>query len=422
MITIKSPLYFVLTLLLSTLTAGCQPPSDPGDEKTNGQSLIEISPEETARANTLFEQVFQANLARSPVSQTQLGIKDNYGKWDDLSEQHAQEGLGLTKQHLTNLEQIDRSILDQDAQISYDLMQQQLINALSDFKWRFHNYPVNQMFGTHAMVPALLINQHTVASLDDAQAYLSRLDAVPELFSQLRENLAKRAGMGIIAPRFVFPLVIESSGNVISGAPFDKGEDSAILADFKRKVAALELSEDIAAVLIQDAEASLLSAVKPAYVDLISYLKELEQKADDIAGAWHLPDGEAFYNVMLKRTTTTDLTANEIHNLGLQEVERIHNEMRKIKDAVGFSGDLKAFMQSVKNGEQFLYADTQEGKAQYLAEATALIDTMKSKLDTMFGLQPKAELIVKAVEPFREKAGRQRMGLAPVPTMPISTI
>ena len=148
----------------------------------------------------------------------------------------------------------------------------------------------------------------------------------------------------------------------------------------------------------------MLEAVKPAYESLITTVEALEQQADTKDGAWKFPDGEAFYNNALQRTTTTDLTAEEIHQIGLSEVDRIHNEMREIMAKVGYEGTLQEFFVHMRNNQDFIYPDTAEGRARYLKEATALIDTMRTRLDELFITKPKSDMIVKAVEPFREKS------------------
>jgi len=155
---------------------------------------------------------------------------------------------------------------------------------------------------------------------------------------------------------------------------------------------------------MEAATTALNESVKPAYEKLIAHLTELETKATTDDGIWKWKDGDKFYNVALKRTTTTDLTSDEIHEIGLTEVDRIHNEMRAIKDKVKFDGDLKAFMQFMRDDNQFYYPTNDEGKSRYLTEATALIDDMKGKLDAMFITKPKADLNVKAVEAFREQS------------------
>ena len=384
------------------LLAGCGPQQTSAPAPTTAQTAA-VASSESEKANNLFEQIFMDNVRRSPLLQTRLGIKDDYDKWQDLSDEHFQAGLALTRQHLTMLQGIDQSKLDDTTRVSYLLMQQELQQELDDAKWRLYSYPVNQMFGTHSQVPSLLINQHSISSESDAKAYIARLNAVPALFTQLQQQLQKRADAGIIAPKFVFPMVISASENVIKGAPFDSGEDSTLLADFRKKVTALDISDAAKKLLLDEAAVALLTSVKPAYTGLIQYLQQLEQQAGTEDGVWRFKDGDAFYNNALQRTTTTNLTADQIHQIGLDEVARIHNEMRAIMEKTGFDGDLKAFFNFMQTDPQFYYPETDEGKAEYLRDATAIIDNMRSRLDELFLVKPKAEMIVKAVEPFREK-------------------
>lgn len=401
----------IAAAISSVFLVGCQTPATTQD--TTAEVVKQQS--ESERANAFFEEVFMRGVMRSPVYQTYMGIKKDYDKWDDGSEARALEDLALAKKDLETLRAFDRSKLDSTTQVSYDLMEQRLVQSIDDFKWRHHTYPVNQMYGTHSMIPAFLINQHQIADLSDAKAYISRLNGVPTVFEQLEKDLETRAEKGIIAPKFVFPHVIDSSKNILKGAPFTTGEDSTLLADFKRKVAKLEIAQAEKDALITDATNALKTAVGPAYESLISYLIGLESRADNRDGAWKFPQGEAYYNNALARTTTTDLTAKEIHAIGLAEVARIHDEMREIKDKVGFKGDLKAFMEFMKTDKQFYLPNTEEGKAKYLADATAMIDNMKSRLDELFIVKPKADMIVKRVEAFREKAAGKAFYQQPAP-------
>ncbi|RZQ52333.1 DUF885 domain-containing protein [Pseudoalteromonas phenolica] len=404
-------LTIIAAAISAAFLAGCQQTA----EKPAPAPQVQVVQSEVEKANALFEEVFMNGVMRSPVYQTYMGIKKDYDKWDDDSEERALEDLALAKKDLGRLNAIDRSKLDANTQVSYDLMKQRLEDGIADFKWRYHSYPVNQMFGTHSMVPAFLINQHQITNVEDAKAYISRLNGVTKVFDQLIDSLEVRAQKGIIAPKFVFPHVIESSKNIIKGAPFEKGDDSTLLADFKRKVNKLEISDSEKAALIKEATESLKSSIKPSYHKLINYLAKLEKKADTRDGAWKFPNGEAFFNNALARTTTTDLTAKEIHEIGLAEVARIHDEMREIKEKVGFKGDLKAFMEFMKTDKQFYLPNTEEGKEKYLKDATAMIDNLKSRLDELFIVKPKADMIVKRVEAFREKAAGKAFYQQPAP-------
>ncbi|BDQ65312.1 DUF885 family protein [Shewanella xiamenensis] len=385
------------------------------NDSHNVTSTSVAAQSESEKANALFEAIFMENIMASPIAQTYMGIKQDYDKWDDIGDEADARELARTKKQLAEVNQLDASKLDPQTRLSLTLLTQNLNNEIKDYQWRYHNYPVNQMHGGHSMIASFLINQHQITDVSDAKAYISRLNGVPKRLSQLQQALEIRADKGIIAPKFVFGYVISDSQNIIKGAPFDKGEDSALLADFRKKVNALSISEAEKAQLIADAEKALVSQVEPAYKTLIAYIKTLEAKADTRDGVWKLPDGEAFYNNALARTTTTHMTADEIHQLGLAEVERIHNEMRAIMKKVNFNGTLQEFFTFMRDDPQFYYPNTAEGKAAYLADATKLIDNMRSRLDEVFKVKPKAAMIVKQVEAFREKSAGKAFYEQPAP-------
>lgn len=389
-------------LLSSLLLSGCGPKTAEPSAVVPAAAVQQVDQNE--RANALFEQIFNERVQRNPVLQTSLGIKDDYDKWQDLSDAAFEAELALTRQHLALLEAIDVAALDKQTRLSYQLMHKQLQEMLDDARWRLYSYPVNQMFGVHSQVPALLINQHKIDSVDDAKAYIARLNAVPELFRQLQQLLTQSAEAGIIVPKFVFPHLYSASENLLQGAPFSEQGDSTLLADFSAKVSALPLSEHEQKLLLDEARVALITSVGPAYRSLISFLQQLEQQAGTDDGVWRFPEGAAFYQNRLARMTTTDYSAEQIHQLGLQQVERIHSEMRQIMQQVGFAGDLAEFFVFMREAPQFYYPDTEEGRAAYLAEATAVIDHMRTRLDELFLVKPKAEMIVKAVEPFREQS------------------
>ena len=406
-------MYF-LAIAVALLLTACDQTAINDTGLKSAMAEEEISPSiemsESQRANAFFERAFEDSVARSPESLSFLGRKDRADEWNDLSEGYANESLALAKTHLAELKAFDRSQLDESTALSYDLLVQSIEDEIADNKWRLYNYPVNQMYGRHSSVVSLLINQHRIADIKDAENYIARLNAVPALFDQLIVNIEARTAANIIPPKFVFPHVIRDINNIIKGAPFDGGAQSPLLADFTSKIDGLsnnednELTGDKEAELIDAAISALNNSVKPAYQKLAAHLVSLETKSTTDDGIWKWKDGAEFYSVALKRTTTTDLSSDQIHEIGLKEVARIHNEMRAIKDAVKFEGDLKAFMQFMRDDEQFYYPPTAEGRGRYISEATALIEAMKGQLDEMFITKPKADLNVKAVEAFREQS------------------
>ena len=404
----------IIMLLVATGLSACELApkqlSPIATKNVASASAADVIAAESLKANDFYEQIFEQSLSRSPEFLTYLGRKERMGEWDDLSDEYAAKELEYSKQNLAQLKMFDRSKLNSATVLSYDLLMQSLENDIEDYQWRLYNYPVNQMFGRHSGIVSLLINQHRISSVTDAEAYISRLNGVTALFGQLISGIEARTAANIVPPKFVFPHVIRDSQNIIKGAPFDDGEASILLADFSKKLNQLadlensELTPEKKSALLEDAIEALVTSVKPAYQGLISHLTDLEELANTDDGVWKWENGDRFFDLALKRTTTTELTADEIHNIGLIEVDRIHSEMGVIKDKVGFQGDLKAFMAFMREDEQFYYVNDKQGKERYLNQAIQLIDSMKGRLDELFITTPKADLEVKAVEAFREQS------------------
>ncbi|OUS30840.1 hypothetical protein A9Q98_04015 [Thalassotalea sp. 42_200_T64] len=407
--------------LTSALLFGCNTTSTTAEQKPTASNVESVSAavvkeqSESERLNVFFEEKFMEAVMRSPQFQTYLGIKKDYGKWNDNSEANAEKELQITKDNLALLRTFSFDLLDEQTKISYQLAELDMKDEIADHKWRYHNYPVNQMHGQHSNIPSFLINQHSITNAKEANDYISRIAGINTLIEQLIVQLKIREDLGIIAPSFVFPHVIRDSKNLIQGAPFTDGEDSTLLADFTKKLTALSLDEAQTEQLLNDANKALLASVQPSYQNLIDYLIGLEAKSSNDAGAWKFPEGNAFYNHALQGTTTTQKTAEKIHQIGLSEVTRIHDEMRVIKDKVGFNGDLAAFMKFMREDSQFYYPNSEQGKQRYLTEATALIDNMKTRLDELFLVKPKADLIVKRVEAFRERSAGKAFYNRPAP-------
>jgi uncharacterized protein (DUF885 family) len=373
---------------------------------------------ESKRANEFFDKCWDDFVAHHPQTAARLGLKSNYDKWDDISDAQAVADLAAELSNVASLKSYyDFDALDPRTQLSYQLFEREAERDAEGFRFRFDNYPVSQMYGTHSEVPTFLINIHKIDNVKDAEAYIARINGVPKLFDQLMINLQLRADRGVIPPRFVFPLVLDACRKVIQGQPFESsGANSPLLEDFSTKLGALKDVDSLTRdQLLADARKALLESFKPAYEKLIAYLQELEKRATDDAGVWKFRDGAAFYEYSLRRTTTTDLTADQIHQLGLKEVARIQDEMRKIKEKVGFKGDLPAFFKFMREDQQFYLPDTDEGRAKYLARAVEIVEAMKKRLDELFVTKPKADIAVKAVEKFREKSAGKAFYQQPAP-------
>ena len=392
-------LKIVLFLCVLTLFFSCK----KENEKVYTDAEIEA---ESKKVNDFFQSSFNRGIDNYPEFQTRLGIKKDYGKLNDNSPAAAERDLKINKQELQWLiDSVNVDALSKDVLLSYKLFKQNTENSISDYKYRLYNYPVNQMFGAQSGKPAFLINMHRIDDVEDAKAYISRLNGFNKYFSQLINNLKARETIGILPPKFVYDKVVQDSENILVGQPFDNSiKESTLLKDFMKKMKKLDINEKAKSILERQANEALLVSVKPAYEKLINFMKGQKKRANFDHGVWKFPDGETFFNNALKRTTTTDLTAEEIHKIGLDEVARIHGEMEAIKNQVQFEGTLQNFFQFMKTDKQFYYPADQKGKDAYLAKAVLLIDSMKTRLDEIFITKPKADIIVKAVESFREKS------------------
>ncbi len=357
--------------------------------------------------NAFLEDVFEENLQSSPEWMTRMGMDDRNGEWDDRSERAKLEDHKRLEKALERMRfefRVER-LSNEDA-LSYRLFEYNAERKLEGYRWRNYGYPVNQMFGRHKGAPSLLINAHRIQNLQQAEAYLKRLEGMGPLMTQLGLDLVKREELGILPPSFVFPMVIQDCRNVIAGRPFtDIGEASILLADFTKKLAGLEdLTPDRSQALLARAESALISSVGPGYENLLEVLQAQQLRATEESGIWKWPAGDEYYAFALERTTTTKMTPSEIFELGQREVGRLHGEMRAIQEKVGFPGPLEAFFEHLRTDPKFYYPNTEQGRQDYLNEATAMVDNMRKRIPEVFKTLPKAEMEVKAVEAYREKS------------------
>ena len=405
----------VAFLATSALTA-CKPatktPANP-TEASASYTTADIA-EETKLLNAWFEEQFETELAFSPIQQTFLGRKTNYSKIDDASVAAEDEQMAWKRASVAEMKKkFNYEKLTDDGKISWDLWVQQLDSAEAALKFRNNGYVFDQMRAVHTFGPQLLISVHKVDDASDMEAYNSRISEWARFLDQLIVRSKDAAAAGVHPPKFAFESVIETVDKIISGAPFDDGDDSAVWADAKSKIKALldggKIDQDQADALTEAAKTALLNDWKPAYERLSAWQKEDIVNASEVSqGVGSLPNGEAFYNERLANQTTTALTADEIHEIGLAEVARLRAEMVKIKDQVNFDGDLVGFFAELrddKDNELYYFPNTDEGRQGYIDEAKAAIDKIKTELPNFFGILPKADLEVKRVEAFREQDG-----------------
>ena len=401
-----------LSVLSLALCAACAHATPPVASTPATASAKSATSTEDARLNAWFERKYEEQLQFSPIQLTVLGRKDLYAKLDDMSREGAAKRLAWQVAAVEEMKSsFDYDALGDDARLSWDLFVYQVEAAKAADRFSDHRYPFEQMGGAQSFMPTFLINFHKVDDAADYTAYVARMREVPRAFAQLLDQVKRSAAAGIRPPRFTHEGVIEQAGKVITGAPFTDGKDSALWADAQAKADALVKAGRIDAARAQalkaEARAALVEAVQPAYASVIAWYKADLPNAKvnpSGVGTTH-PDGAAYYAERLQAATTTTMSPAQVHQIGLDEVARIRTEMETLKDKVGFKGDLKAFFKFVDTDPRFKYPDTDAGRQAYLDDATKAIATIKQQLPNYFGLLPKAELVVKRVEPYREVAG-----------------
>lgn len=370
---------------------------------TSVETLSTIS--ESQRLAAFFQQSFDEDVAGSPIWQSYLGIKDDYDKWDDVSDAATQADIDKITQRLAQAKQFDTSQLNPQEQLSLQIYQQDIQRQLANDQFRHHTYIMHQFRAAHTLVPSFLINIHRINELSDADAYIQRLHGVQTMFDQVIEQLRLREKLGVYPPKWAYDQMIQASNNVISGTPFtETDKDSTIYTDFVNKITALNLSNAEQAAYMSKLNTALTQSVQPAYKKLIAELMKQRLLSPEGDGVWRLPDGEQWYQNRLNWFTTTELNADEVHQIGVANVERIHIAMRDIMQQVNFTGTLAEFFAFMRTDAQFYYPDSDQGRSDYMADAKAYIDKMEAKIPEYFGLTPEARMVVKRVEAFREKS------------------
>jgi uncharacterized protein (DUF885 family) len=353
---------------------------------------------------------YEESLQMSPMQLTMQGRKDQNDKLDDMSEAARDRNFAWLSASVAEMKaKFDPARLDEESKTSFDMWALQLDQAEKSDKFRRHPYTFIRD-SVPVFLPAFMINFHEVSEKADMDAYIARLGGFATAIDQTIEQAKLSAQAGVRPPLFSYDQVIAETGNVITGAPFGPGADSPLLADVKDKVKTLldggKITAQESAAFEARALEVLTTSVKPAYERIIAWLQTDKANASPQSqGVGALPDGAAYYNVALEQHTTTTMTADEIHTLGLSEVARIRAEMEAIRRQVGFQGDLPAMFKFMREDASFYQPNTDEGRATYLKIADAYVEGMRKRLPEYFGIMPKAPLVVKRVESFREEAG-----------------
>lgn len=343
----------------------------------------------------------------SPETLTSLGFLESVGitghnaELDDDSPEAMDKTFAQVRDLRETLLSYSDADLDENQRISKDIALYLADFALVSEPYRYHNYPLNQLFGVQNGYPSFMQAQHQVHSVGDAENYLSRLQKVKLKFAQTLEGLKIREAKGIIPPKFVIERVLTEMNDFVA-TPI---QDNILYSSFKTKLADTDISADEQARLLAAAEADIKGYVHPAYQLFIDYFTQLQAKAGTDDGYWALPNGDLAYEQLLKFFTTTNYTADEIHAKGLAEVDRIQSEIMTILAAEGYdvSQGFSVAIEALAADPKFYYEDSDAGRSQILVDYQHILDEVNAGLGDAFRIRPEAGMEVVRIPEFKEK-------------------
>ncbi len=331
-----------------------------------------------------------------------LGIKGHNAHLDDVDPKNSEEMFKAFQAFGEGLDQYPDEDLDPNQLISKKVVKY-LTDLLTDAEpFKYHYYPANQMFGIQSGFPSFMESTHQVNTLEDAEHYISRLSQLERKFTQYLIDLRLREEAGVIPPKFVIQRVLEQMRDFI-GTPV---EENILYTSLEEKLSKLEdVTDEEKQVILTQAVEQINGSVTAGYNLFIDYFAELETKAGDDHGFWQHPRGDEAYQLALRLFTTTDYTPEYIHNLGLQEVDRIQGEILTILETLGFDTSVgyTDAMAAFTEDPKFYYEDSDEGRAQILADYQTILDEINEGINGAFNVRPKAGMEVVRIPEFKEK-------------------
>ena len=389
---VQSPRTTLLSALCLGLAACMTPQSNPGAAPAPTTAQSSSVDARVATLHKLLDEQWEYNLRNSPEFASILGDKRYNDRLSDFSQAAIDRDNAQTKVFLREFEAVDAAGFPEQERLNRDLMVRNLRESVEAQRFKEWEMPVNQMNGLHIDLPQLItsLSFETVKDYDD---YIARLKQFPRAFGEAVVQMRKGMADGLMPPKILLVQVVSQAGNIA----VQKAEDTPFAiptTQFPKEFSAADQARLRNGVL-----AAIRDSVLPSYAKFTAFVRdEYAPRGRLDIGTWALPDGAARYAFDVRRSTTTNMTPDEIHQLGLREVARIETEQLAIAKKLGFA-DLKSFRDSIPKMPS-LHPKSRE---QILDEYRHYIAQMTARLPELFGRLPKAKLEVLPIEPFREK-------------------
>ena len=347
------------------------------------------------------------SLFDSPEAMTYMGLFDRVnfitGHNAKLSVRDAEDAEADHQKNLARLDMLKR--YQNDSLSSNQLITKKIavfdtendINAFENF--RYHTFPVNQIGGTHLNLVEFMTDIHPIRNHGEAEDFISRIGYVEKAMNNQILWLQEQARAGIFPPKFVYEHVINQLEGMVAGT------ENPLLDVFVRKIDELDLGNEKKEILITDLNDALNTSFYPAYNALLDYFRDTQGLASIHDGAWSLPNGDEYYALRLRSYTTTDFSAQQIHDIGLSEVSRITKRMSEILDEIGYQSNkpVGLIMNDMNEDENFLYADSPDRKEIVVADYNEMVTAATLGMKDYFYKLPNAAVEVRAVPEYSEK-------------------
>ncbi|MCP3975656.1 MAG: DUF885 domain-containing protein [bacterium] len=371
-----------------------------------GDAVGETTPDPGSLGfDEFLEESYRVLLLRDPERLTSLGVSELFGlrndQLNDYSEAFVGETQGIEVATLESLRTFDRAVLEPAQQISYDVYEWYLDQQIRGHRFVYHAWPVHHFVNSYNFnVLLFLEEEHRIDSLADAEDYICRLNQLGRQAGQVVERLRKSESLGVLPHRLVVDWTIDRLGQDLAGwirKEVVQPDEISLYTTFEDRLDDVpDLSVEQRAALLADASAAVEGSFAPGWIDLRDYMVSIRRKAPEVAGVGELPGGAEFYEYLLRQHTSTDLTPGEIHEIGLQQVDRVESELRAVFDALGYRAtrsliDSRAGA-SIEAG--FLNGTQPGGADEIVATQNRLIAEIEEVARPFFGIWPDADVDV----------------------------
>ena len=351
---------------------------------------------------------FILGLVDSPETLTYIGIFDRYN-W--ITQHNSRHSIPEEDDLENDIKEIEKGIKTlykyKDSGLS-DIQRNTKEIAIFDWennleelkKYPYHDYPLNQIGGTHLNTIEFMNSMHPVRKYSEAKDFISRVDLIKDVYEGTLKDLEKQAAIGIFPPEFVFDHVITQLNEFINYSH----SEHPLYTEFMKKVKELDLSVEEESYLDSEIKRAIDESVTPGFMLLNEFMLKTQKYANKNHGIWSQPDGDEYYKLRIRSYTTTDYSPEKIHQMGLSEVARISKRMRDILTTLGYdenktTGEL---MNELNENPDFLYADTSDRKEIVVNDYMEMVNEAIEVMTDYFHTMPKSEVVVKAVPEYSE--------------------